>query len=307
VKGIKGKLLFLLKALFSLILLLLVLARIDMAELGDSLKRVDARLVLVLLASSLFTVLKIWRWFRLVAAASKRVAIGDAAKSYFVGMAGGLLTPGRVGEIARTMYLERQGKSLIVCLVLMDRLFDVAVVALLALPGLAYYLNGIAAAAAALALAVLLAALCFPACPLRWLQRLLGASGKFASLRQRLERMQGQLTAISPQEKARQLGLSLLGYGVVLLQFHQLLNQTAPCRLWMVVLAQPLVMLTNILPVTIGGLGMREGTAMVLLGHFNVPSATAVSAAFMLFLLNTALPAVIGSWLVLLHRKSPRA
>jgi hypothetical protein len=42
---------------------------------------------------------------------------------------------------------------------------------------------------------------------------------------------------------------------------------------------------------------------MVLLSRFDIPQAAAISSAFMLFLLNTALPAVIGAVLFSWPRK----
>lgn len=52
--------------------------------------------------------------------------------------------------------------------------------------------------------------------------------------------------------------------------------------------------------ITIGGLGIREGTAIFLLGKFSLSPATAFNSGFLLFLINTALPAIIG--LVILNK-----
>jgi len=92
----------------------------------------------------------------------------DAAKSYLVGMAGGLLTPGRVGEVARAAYLNRQRKGLIVYLVAVDRIFEIAAVVLLALPGFLFYADIAAMGLAVLVLAFLMAFVYYPEFPLRW-------------------------------------------------------------------------------------------------------------------------------------------
>jgi len=199
--------------------------------------------------------------------------------------------------------MERHKRSLIAYLVVVDRIFEMAAVLFLALPGLYFYANFLVAAAALVILAMLLAVIYFPEYPPRWLQRALERTGRFAAARQQLEVMQLQLAAIAPAVKFKQLGFSFLSYGVVIVQFYHLLNHYDHGRLWMVILAQPLIMLTNILPLTIGGLGIREGTAMVLLSSFGVPQAAAIASAFMLFLLNTALPALIGSLLLLSRRE----
>nr|WP_273333797.1 lysylphosphatidylglycerol synthase domain-containing protein [Dictyoglomus turgidum] len=56
----------------------------------------------------------------------------------------------------------------------------------------------------------------------------------------------------------------------------------------------PLVMLVNLVPMTIAGLGLREGTAILLLNKFSIPSNVAFNVSFLIFLLNTALPAIWG-------------
>src|SRR5262249_11177509 len=57
----------------------------------------------------------------------------------------------------------------------------------------------------------------------------------------------------------------------------------------------PLVVLTNAVPVTIAGFGLREGTAVYLLSHYGVPQAFAFAGAFLMFFLNTALPGFVGA------------
>lgn len=304
VKATRKRILFFVKLLVSIALLILVVDKTGSANIADSLRTITYDLGLALLYGQLFTYLKVLKWHRLVlAAAGKGSSLGDAAKSYFVGMAGGLLTPGRVGEVARTMFLEKYGKSLVAYLVVVDRIFEVAAVLFLALPGIYYFLNPFFAAMGILLLALLLAALYCPEYPLRWLRRVLEHSGKLAGARQQLSLMDARIAAIPPRAKLWQLALSLLCYGIVFVQFYHLLNNYHHGRLPAVLLTQPLIMLTNVLPFTVGGLGIREGTAMVLLSRFDIPQAAAISSAFMLFLLNTALPAVIGAVLFSWPRK----
>ncbi len=302
-KGINGKVLFAAKLVLSLLLLYLVIAKAGLGGIAASLRTVGPSLGAALALALLFTFLKVLKWHRLVmAAAGGGASLSDAAKSYLVGMAGGLLTPGRVGEVARAIFLERHERGLIAYLVMVDRVFEVAAVVLLAVPGIVFYANPLVGAAAAILLAFLWLLLVWPDFPLRWLQRLLPQSSRFAAFRERAARMTLQLQAVPTGVKRKQMGLALLGYGVVILQFHALLNNYHSSRLWTAVLAQPLIMLTNILPFTIGGLGIREGAAIALLSPFGVPRAPAVSSALMLFSLNTALPALAGSVLLLLRR-----
>jgi len=218
-------------------------------------------------------------------------------------MVGGLLTPGRVGEIARTIYLEKHKRSLIVYLVAVDKVFDITVVVLLALPGLYYYTDWLVVAGAGIILTGLLAGIFFPHYPLRWLNRLLKHTAKWAGVRDRLSLIEEEMESLTTKFKLSFLELTLLCYAMAIVEFYWLVDNYHPCRIALIFLAQPLIMLVNIVPVTIAGLGIREGTAAVLLAPFGIPHSAALSSAFMLFLLNTALPALAGALLLLGHRK----
>jgi len=57
----------------------------------------------------------------------------------------------------------------------------------------------------------------------------------------------------------------------------------------------PLITLSTIIPVTIGGLGIREWAAALLLKQFDIPEAVAVNTFFMHFILINFIPALIGA------------
>lgn len=304
--GIRSKraLFFFLKVAMSGVLIYLVIDRTGFSDIAASIQTLGGSLVIALVFSLLFTFMKAVKWHVLVlSGAGRGSSAADAVKSYFVGMMGGLLTPGRVGEIARTVFLEKYDRGLIAYLVMVDKLFDVTAVLWLALPGLYYYAHVPGLAGALLVLALLSLGIFFPHLPPRWVKGLLGHGKKLAGIRQRLDLIQAQLAAISPRFKLKFLGFTLLCYATVICQFFWLVENYHHCRLWMIAVSQPLIMLTNILPLTIAGLGIREGAAVALLSPFGVPQPAAVSSAFMLFLLNTAIPALVGALLILVYRR----
>jgi len=184
-----------------------------------------------------------------------------------------------------------------------DKIFDITVVVLLALPGVYYYTGPLVAAGVGVMLGGLLLGIFFPHYPPRWVNRVLAWTGKFAGTRERLSLIEGEMAAMKMAFKLKFLGVTFSCYGVVIVEFYWLVNNYQSCRFDVVCLSQPLIMLVNIVPVTIAGLGVREGAAVVLLSSFGVAGPVAISSAFMLFLLNTALPALIGALLLLTHRK----
>ena len=59
----------------------------------------------------------------------------------------------------------------------------------------------------------------------------------------------------------------------------------------------PLTLLTNIFPLTIGNLGVREGATIILLNKFQISSEIAFNIAIILFFLHSFLPAIIGTFI----------
>jgi hypothetical protein len=57
-----------------------------------------------------------------------------------------------------------------------------------------------------------------------------------------------------------------------------------------------LILLTNLIPLTIGNLGIREGAAAFLLARFGVAAPAAVNAAFLLFLFDSVIPGLAGAF-----------
>jgi uncharacterized membrane protein YbhN (UPF0104 family) len=114
-------------------------------------------------------------------------------------------------------------------------------------------------------------------------------------LKSRIERVAISLESLSPASTTTFLALTLLSFLVVLVQFGIILLSWRSWSLDIVFLTFPLVVLTNVLPITIGGLGVREAAAAVLLGHYGVSQSHAVLAALLMFALNTALPGIVGA------------
>jgi hypothetical protein len=56
----------------------------------------------------------------------------------------------------------------------------------------------------------------------------------------------------------------------------------------------PLVMLVNSVPVTIGGLGVREGASVLFFSQFAVQESSALGAALLLFAINILIPGLCG-------------
>jgi len=241
-----------------------------------------------------FICLKALRWYAMLRAAAIEASYSDAVYSLVGGMGLALITPARLGELVRAAYLRDRRKWKIGGLVMVDKGFDVLVLAGLSIPGAASLLGPAPAAGLAALTLVGLAIVYSP----RQVEALLQRATKRFPARTRVLEAVSSMESLGPRPTTFFLAVTVLAFAVVLLQFGVILLSWHSWSPSIVLLTFPLVILTNVLPITIGGLGIREGAAALLLAHFGVSSADAALAAFLMFAINTALPGVVGALLL---------
>jgi glycosyltransferase 2 family protein len=269
----------------------IVVVKADPQRIGHAVASVrPSYLFLALVLTLPFLALKSARWYLMLREASVEVSTGEAVRSLLGGMGLALVTPARVGEVVRAAYIRDPQKVKIAGLVLLDKGFDVLVLCGLSVVGAWVLLGPFAGVALTCVTSAGLIVVYAPGRVHRGLrnvsQRLPGETF--------LNRLWSSLESLSPPATTAYLVLTALSFGVVLLQFGIILLSWKAWSLDIVFLTFPLVVLTNVLPVTIGGLGVREGAAALLLSHYNVSPAHAALAAFLMFAVNTALPGLVG-------------
>lgn len=255
-----------------------------------------AQILAALVLTVPFLYCKALRWYLMLQAASVDATFGEALVSLIGGMGLALVTPARLGELVRVAYLRDPQKLKIGGLVMIDKGLDVLVLCGLAIPGAWALLGPVAGLAFVAATVAGMFVVYKPtrvhALLTRWTDR------TRQRVAERLHRIWASLESLSPRSTTVFLALTLLSFVVVLVQFGIILSDWRAPTLGLVLLTFPLVILTNVLPVTVGGLGVREGAAALLLAHYGVPAADAVLAALLMFTINTALPGVAGALLL---------
>ncbi|MGH2448545.1 MAG: lysylphosphatidylglycerol synthase transmembrane domain-containing protein [Chloroflexota bacterium] len=284
----------------TVVLLALVVSRVNPQHLLTAMATVNpVDFVLAMALTVPFLYLKALRWHAMLHAAGVEASFGEAALSLIGGMGLALITPARLGELARAAYLRDRQKWKIGGLVMLDKGFDVLVLSGLSIAGATILLGKIAGLAFLLVTILGLAFVYNPDPVGRVLLRLRLSMG-----RRRIAEVVASLDSLGPTSSSTFLGITVLAFAVVLLQFAVILLSWRAWSPEIVFFTFPLVILTNILPVSIGGLGIREGAAALLLGHYGVPPADAALAAFLMFVVNTGLPGLVGA--VLLPAISPQ-
>jgi len=289
------------------LLLWLVLRKLDLSHVGSRLASLDAGHVLLSAALIVFqSVLVVtWRWSRVLAALAPPAPLGRLTAFTLVGQFFNQALPSTVGgDGMRIWLLHRDGyePGLAFRVVMAERLiglFGLVMMALAGLPRLIGLTHGdLRGWAAVVAVAGGLAAMVAAALVLRrpgWLET-------------RLVRRNLALLAFDVQRLFRK---SLL---FVLLLLASIVGQVAICvAIWSIARAYgiplglldahlilPTVFVLLIVPISIGGWGLREGVMVVALGLIGIPQSDAVliSVTYGVLVLLLGLPGGIV-WLLL--------
>lgn len=281
-----------LKVLLTLALLGAILHRVGIGRFIAAFASIDVRLFLAaLLFFPLVAIIGAEKWRRIIGHEATGIRFGEALVSFLGGMSLGLLTPGRVGEIGRVLFLSRGRKGALAGIAIVDKLVDLEVTLALGLVGVHLFWG---AGPAFLLLCAVLASLAFlfrPGPVIGVVQRKLHR----LPLRDKIDSVLQGITGIPRSALVSCLVLRLAASAVDIFQFFLLINSFASIGLREVVAVYPLIIMTNILPLTIGGIGVREGVSLLTLAWFGTPAAAAVNSSFLLFCINTLLPGLLGS------------
>jgi glycosyltransferase 2 family protein len=132
------------KAILSLLILYLLLRACDL-RIRDSFEHLLSVnrifLIFALLLFPFLVFLKSWRWHFLIKRAGYRYSLLSCFRSYLAGFAVGVITPGRLGELAKACYLKAEvgaDLSLSFRTVIGDRMYDLV---FLCSFGIVSYLN----------------------------------------------------------------------------------------------------------------------------------------------------------------------
>ncbi len=309
-----------LKTGFSLALLAFTLSLIDWRNCHDLARRAAPAWLLaavgLLLAERLLSVAK---WLLLLRARGSAVTFWRLLVINYVGGFWGLVLPSSVSaDIARGYYLSRHtaNVSLAVTSMLVDRLLGV--VSLVGLGCISAWLVGDTFGlphARVVASLVLLAcaagaALLFHDRSMRGLDRLFIrrlAHGK------RLEPVRRWIGSCfeyrrSPRVMVSALLLTVIVQMVRVLVFYAVavgFGVRAPVTYYFIFI--PLIMLLIMLPVSINGIGVREGSFVAFFALVNVPAAEAFVVSFAVSVLTTLMTAVGGLFYILDKGAPPAA
>jgi uncharacterized membrane protein YbhN (UPF0104 family) len=224
-----------------------------------------------------------YKWGRLVRAVSDPLAFGDALRAHLAGLFANIWLPSIVGgDVVRAAWISRRhGVAVPAVIGIIDRVLDFLALLLLVLIGLLFIgdaVDGFVASVLRAVALVMLAGMLAGYVVLRYL--------KPSQLPLRMRGLGRRIVEIGRALRARPgpaLGSLVLS---VLIQFvfvglnhylGTLIGIEVSFAAWLI--AWPLAKIVALLPVSLGGLGVREAALAALLATFSVSGVLAVAEA----------------------------
>lgn len=280
-------------------------------QVWQTLGLLPARLWVMVLAGYLAAhCIGVGKWRLMVNVAGAGLNVSQAARCYFAGLFGSLFLPSLIGgDLVRAGLALRLGRSKAGVLLgsFLDRMIDFAALTLLAglgallVPGALdargrkiFLLLGAGALLGAVAVAGVIALL---------------PVGRFSfRMRRRVVQVRraGRSMARQPGAMLRALSLAMVGQ-LAFIGLSVLLAKACglelPFRVWL--FAWPLAKLSAALPITQGGIGVREAALAALLVPFGAPAVLTVAAGLAWEAIVVSGAVVAGVTSVLIGRVSP--
>lgn len=293
-------------ALISLVLLF----KIDLRETFAILRNANlALVVLSLLGFAPFLLVKAWRWQIVLRDLGVSIPYREAVRLYALGLGAGMVTPGNVGDAIKIAYLRERGFSQAVLSVVLDRIWDVLILLLLAGSGIFIFSQIALSQWVTLALlaggALALLGVTIQPRTQRWLFQF------FLRLRKNNRAAAGQPqtyvpATLSPGQVVVQF---LISAAATLIVYVRLFLAAAAIGIFLAplpfVAAMSLASIAQLIAIAPFGLGPREGVLLLLAAALGLTPAQALALSALLFLLQLE-NGIIGLIVWLVERPQTR-
>lgn len=241
--------------------------------------------------------IKTLRW-QLLVGPEESFSYSEALRSYLAGLALAVVTPLAVGEAGRGLFVHRGNRVELTGKVIIDKLVDLFSVTLFAGGGLLLVGAPVARTAGLiLLLGVVLAASTAVLGFILWGKRLIREQHAWLS-RFHVSSVLTGVASIRTSRLVINVLLSFIGFVVFYTQAFVILKAFWIASSWEVVPLFPIITLSTILPIAVGGVGVREWAAVLLLRRFSIPEAVAFNAFFSHFVVVQLIPSLLGAYVI---------
>ena len=277
-----------LKFALTIVLLAALLLSFDVSRFAAALFRVDAGWMAAGIALCFaFVGARMFKWIYLARANGLVAPSIDLVRAMAFALALGIVTPGRVGEVAAIAPFPADARSRALLAYVFDRIGELATVLLFCTPAALVFLPGwglLVGAGLCLGSIGIVMAVQVPA-----LRRAIAARLPQRTPA-RLREVLGSVITVSPAYWL----LSLLTYFITYASVAAFIAGSESIDSPLALLLLPPVTLSNLITITIGGLGLREGLAALVAPAGGVSPEVAAAAFFLSFFWTRLVPGMLG-------------
>jgi uncharacterized protein (TIRG00374 family) len=285
------------KIIISVLVLMFLIHIISYKEIVKALAQASKTWALAglsLLALNLFLQYK--KWLILAQLEKPDVAPKEVFTSLLAGITLGFITPGRLGEFGRSMFISQTNWTHLFSFILADKLLILLNVILFGIIGLTYFIKSfltlhywvLVSILAFIIEIILVYALIKPSL---FKNTVLPFTKRHSFLFKISEGFKKLNSTIIKQL----IMLNLAYYLTFTIQFCFFIKSFFPLSFFKCFIASCAILIVKTMfPIAVGDLGVREGATVLFLSHFNVPKAAAFNASLMLFIINILIPSLLG-------------
>jgi uncharacterized protein (TIRG00374 family) len=233
------------------------------------------------------------KWQLLLETIDIRIPFRKALKVFLIGTFYGSLTPGRAGELSRSLFLAEE-RSKTIPTVIFDRIIDVFCLLLLSVASILLYFNS-----DILIYLIIILSLFFIICTV------ILVNEKSVKLIYKLIKVKDEQAKIYSKNMSTLLKnkkvilitscMTLVYYAINVLVFWLLLKSIDPGIKDIVAVSLPVIVILANIPVSISGIGVRELVSVMIFQFMNEQAAYGFAASMILYLLTTLAPGLVGS------------
>ena len=303
-------LLYLAKVIVAILVTLILIRKISLDEIIFALHTADRWLIAA--GFSLVVVnlgFQFRKWQLIVHRENRDIPARSVLGSLLVGMALGLITPGRVGEFGRSFFIRGADWARLMALTFIDKMIALGIIYLFGLYG--FYRFMVDTLHPYVLWPILITISIFLIILFLFLLR----PNLLQSITQRipnrlkhpvLHKLASGIELATPKLTMRLLLYTILQNLTFCTQMVLLIRAFYPAIGLEAYTAVFAVMMTKtLLPISLGDLGIRESASVYFFSRLNVPHAAAFDASLLLFMINVLLPALIGLF-IFIKKRMPR-
>jgi len=307
----KRWLFFFLKISIALVAMLILIKTVTLSDIYSAFRNPEKPIFILLAIFLLFPnlLLQWYRWHCLLRLIKPEVTFFESVSSLFGGMVVGFVTPGRIGEVGRPLFLKEVDRLQAVGLVFIDKFYAFVTILIGGIWGLtllimylANYTPFLVWPLCVIALMVSGGSIVIALHP-DWMRSLLYNFSLLLTHRDKMKRFIIGMEHFQKKQAKSFLIFSFLLYGIYILQFCFLAFAFQPISWTTALTATTATIFTKtLIPVSLADLGVREGASLYFFLQFHVEKVTAFNSSILLFSINVLIPTLFG--LFFLHRLS---